>query len=170
MDTDEKEDMRDAITAGDLGKVKALIGNSVERRDEHTYLHGSWLHMAANRGQLPVVKWLVEAGADINRQAGAGGGSALEAAARKGHLEVVRYLLSRGAEMDVRESHWNPLFGAIVNGHLDVVKLLLEHGIDPKAKYPGEFMPKMDANAYSFALEQGQRQIADYIQKWMSEH
>ncbi len=161
--------IHDAIEAGNLGEVAALIGNDSELRDIST-VFGTWLHIAADEGQLPVVKWLLKAGADINRRSGIRSRSALNAAASRGHLEVARYLLSQGAEMDVSEPERNPLLSAILAGSLDMVKLLLEHGIDATVIYPGEYMPNMDANAYSFAWEQGQRQIADYIQKWTSEH
>jgi hypothetical protein len=77
-------------------------------------------------------------------------------------------LLDAGAKMDVSEPEWNPLFAAIHAGGMDVVKLLLEHGIDATVKYTGRRMKGMDA--YAFAIEQGQRQIAAYIQDWVRKH
>jgi ankyrin repeat protein len=167
---ERKKRIYHAIRAGDLGEARALIGTNADLRDERVPLYGTWLNMAANLGQLPIVKWLVEAGANVNRQAGASNGNALNEAASEGHLEVARYLLGHGAEMDVSDPVQNPLFSAVIAGSLDIVKLLLAHGIDAKVKYPGEYMPNMDANAFSFAWEQGQREIANYIQHWIREH
>lgn len=61
------------------------------------------LHVAAQRGSLPIIKLLVEHGADIhainNEEI-----SVVYLAAKQGKTEVVKYLLKLGADGAVRKS------------------------------------------------------------------
>ena len=54
------------------------------------------LHVAADNGDLDLVKRLVTEGADINRRTRFGY-TPLDYAARSGHLEIAKYLWSQGA-------------------------------------------------------------------------
>lgn len=146
------QDMRSAIKKGDIDTVEKLIHSKPGLLNMETPF-GTWLHVAASRGELAIVKKLIELGAGINKAGGVYGGSALNKAASSGHIGVVRYLLSCGADMDVSEPERNPLFGAISNGHVEVVKLLIESGIDTKVKYNGESMRDMDALAFAKKYE-----------------
>ncbi len=62
--------------------------------------------MAAKKGLLEVVRYLLEQGADVNS-------------------------LSSGRPGDPLELRWPPLHNAIEEGHSDVAVLLLDHGADP---------------------------------------
>ena len=73
---------------------------------------------AVDRGMLPVVKYLVEAGANVR----ADDDYVLRWAAHNGHLEVVKYLVSVGA--DVRARHDWALRYAANNCHTAVVDYL----------------------------------------------
>lgn len=55
------------------------------------------LHWAADRGHVPTIKCLVEAGADVNAK-DADGQTPLHYVASCGHVEALKYLLSKGAE------------------------------------------------------------------------
>lgn len=160
-------EIRSAIKKGETEKVAELIGTNTELLNLMTPF-GTWLHVAASRGELNIVEKLVELGANINILGGVYGGGALNEAASAGHLEIVNYLLSCGADMDISEPERNPLFGAISNGHVDIAKRLIESGIDTGVKYSGESMKGMDALA--FAREQEQEEIARLLenQKRMS--
>ncbi len=74
---------------------------------------------SARVGNLPMVKFLVNLGADINT----GQGSALTSGSMEGHLPIVQYLVQHGAKID-----GNDLVASAMRGHLDVVKYLVEHG------------------------------------------
>ena len=71
---------------------------------------GTWLHVAATKGKLDIVKLLLSLGIDINRRGGTFDGSAINEAAGEGHYDVVEFLLSCGAELDTtepeRKSHY----------------------------------------------------------------
>jgi hypothetical protein len=82
-------------------------------------------------------------------------------AAARNHLEVVKYLLSKGARLDVSAPGRNPLFSAIYGGHVQIVKYLLDSAINRHAVYRGE-TGKL-GNALSFALQRGEREIADVL-------
>lgn len=154
------KDIRVAIKKSDTGKVVEIIGSNSHLLNMETPF-GTWLHVAASRGELDIVKTLIDLGADVNRNGGAYGGGALNEAASAGHIEIVKYLISCGADMDVSEPERNPLFGSISNGHVDTAKLLIESGIDTAVKYNGDSMREMDA--LSFAKEHGQSEIIDLL-------
>ncbi|MBM7647501.1 ankyrin repeat protein [Bacillus ectoiniformans] len=160
------KDIRSAIKSGQLDTLKNLLEKEPEMLTWMTPF-GTWLHIAAAHGHLEIVKYLINAGIDINAQGGTFSTNALERATTKGHLEIAEYLLSRSVEIDTSEPDRNPMFGAIYGGYLEIVKLLVKNNIDISIKYSGENMKDMDA--YAFALERGQIEIADYLKKKMDE-
>ncbi len=97
---------------------------------------GSLLHQAARRGDLELVRSLVERGADP-KAGDENDWTPLEEAARNGHLEVVRFLVEHGARLrpvapgSTLLPGSTPLHEAALGGHLDVVSFLVEHGADP---------------------------------------
>ncbi|KAJ7167380.1 hypothetical protein C8R43DRAFT_1121809 [Mycena crocata] len=86
--------------------------------------NGSALCAASKYGHIPIVKLLLERGADIH----AGDEAALQEAALRGKLEVVRLLLENGA--DIHAGDDAAVQGAVSWGQLEVVRLLLEKGAD----------------------------------------
>jgi len=59
------------------------------------------LHIAASKGHLDIVKYLVENGADINVK-NSGQQTPLHYSCFEGHLSVVEYLISKGIEVNSR--------------------------------------------------------------------
>ncbi|MED4010009.1 suppressor of fused domain protein [Priestia aryabhattai] len=155
------KEIRSAIKKSDIEKVVELIGSDAGRLNMMTPF-GTWLHVAASRGELDIVKKLIELGANVNVLGGVYGGGALNEAASAGHIDIVRYLLSCGADMDVSDPERNPLFGAISNGHANIAELLIESGIDTSVTYSGESMREVDA--LTFAKEQGQKEIVKLLE------
>jgi hypothetical protein len=149
--------IRTAIKQGDLNQVRSLLGADPARANMMT-VFGTWLHVAASFGKLEIVKYLVDEGADLNRNGGILGGAAIKDAASEGQIEIVKYLLARGAKLDVSSMKKNPLFGAIYGGHIEVVKLLIASGIDANVKYHSRH--RNDWDAVAFAKERGQLEIA----------
>jgi ankyrin repeat protein len=73
---------------------------------------------AVTSGDLDLVKYLIDKGADINTN----DNQALRWTSRCGHLELVKYLVSKGANIhaiDNLDIKW-----ASQEGHLDVVRYL----------------------------------------------
>ena len=105
------------------------------------------LIIEAKAGNVEMVQYYVDQGADVNakapdgllRQSLAGHGcTALYLAAREGHGEVVTILLEAGAEINFGE----PFFGetalgvATRKGHNGVGQILKEHGAKEIAVHP----------------------------------
>lgn len=82
---------------------------------------------AAVIGSLPIMRLLVERGADVNI-CQLNGESALANAANRGDVELVRYLLEHGADPNLRKSFGTPL--AMADGPV-VMRALLDYGADP---------------------------------------
>ena len=61
------------------------------------------LHAASEKGQVEVVKKLIQAGGDVNEQTEYGS-TALHAASENGHLEVITALLTAGADTTIKSN------------------------------------------------------------------
>ena len=114
---------------------KCQIGACDVHDAPHTYLFAPLL-LAAERGHLPVVQVLVEAGAATRSSQGPF--DPLAAAAGEGRTAVVRCLLEAGADASAAAAHGGtPLGYAAVSGHLAVVDLLLRAGAEVDADSAG---------------------------------
>ncbi|KAJ7346966.1 ankyrin repeat-containing domain protein [Mycena albidolilacea] len=91
----------------------------------------SLLYMCARLGYIEGVKFLLEAGADIDER-----GTALHYAAACKHMKIVEVLLEHGTDINVRDD----IFGMTVlqtaskNGSIEMVRLLLQNGADINAR------------------------------------
>ncbi len=106
-------------------------------------------------------------GIDVNIKGDIFDASPLRVAAGEGHIEIVKYLLQSGAELDVSLAKRNPLFAAIYGGHKEVVEHLVNQGIDISVQYTGKNIKDMDA--YQYAKEFGQTEIAEYLMRKLNE-
>ncbi|GHT20696.1 hypothetical protein FACS189419_00260 [Planctomycetales bacterium] len=96
---------------------------------------GISLHIAANNGNVAVVKYLVSKGADVNAKTESGGTLLHVAAAWNENVEVAKYLVSKGADVNAKtESGFTPLHAAIQNENVEVAKYLVSKGADVNAK------------------------------------
>ncbi|MCE4091948.1 ankyrin repeat domain-containing protein [Priestia megaterium] len=158
--------IRNAIKRGNINSVKELIGK--DKKILHTMTpFGSWLHIAAKKGQMEIVEYLVHKGINVNIKGDIFDASPLRVAAGEGHVEIVQYLIQSGAELDVSLAKRNPLFSAIYGGHKEIVEYLVNQGIDISVQYTGENIEDMDA--YRYAKEFGQTEIADYLKQKLNE-
>jgi uncharacterized protein len=147
-----------AIRAGNVEEVIQLLDAHPGAIHYDTPM-GSWLHMAASDGQLPIVKELVKRGIDVNARGGTFKTNALYFAVNYGHLDVVKYLLEAGSETDMSVSEKNPLFAAIhKNDNTEIAQALIDHGLDPHHDYGDDW------NAISFAKQNGAQKILKLLQ------
>ena len=107
------------------------------------------LRWATSSGQLSVAKYLVEKGAIIH----ANNSRAFIAACQYGHLEVVKYLVEHGADVTTEDN--SAVLWGCYNGYLSVVKYLSEHGADIHAE--------KDLALHN-AIERGHSDIVTYLQ------
>lgn len=99
-------DFRIAAGMGQLERVQDLLKQGAEINSpgpSTSRVPGgvTALMLAATRNHLPVVKLLIEKGANIN-QSDNGGGTALIYATWKGNKDVVAYLLEKGADCNAK--------------------------------------------------------------------
>jgi ankyrin repeat protein len=178
--------LHDAARTGDTAKAAALImddPSAVNVRD----LSGSTpLSLAAQEGQLEMVKLLLDKGAAIEVKVNyrgappatvafyadpatlkllstkspidAIGATPLYIAAKEGHTAIAEALLAKGAAVDSEESMGNtPLYIAAQEGHVEVVKLLLEKGARIEGKRSDRVTP------LATAAQQGQLQVVELL-------
>ena len=103
--------------------------------------HHTALMLAAMNGHAPVVKLLLENGAQVDQVCYRSDTTALMLAAGYGHAQVVELLLEAGVAKDVHElecgARYTALMQASGNGHAQVVQLLLEAGADKDVRVHG---------------------------------
>jgi ankyrin repeat protein len=112
--------------SGDSQTVRILLPVCkviINRRDHSRYLP---LTIACKEGHADIVKDLVKAGADVDRQEVLWPGTPLMAACANGHVNVVKKLLKFGADVNL----FTPLIFACQEGHVSVVKELVKAGAD----------------------------------------
>jgi ankyrin repeat protein len=91
---------------------------------------------AAGRGDLTVVRTLIDGGADVNA-AGVDGATALHWAVHADRLDMADMLLQAGANAAAGDRYGvTPLYLACVNGNAAMVRRLIEAGADPNAVDP----------------------------------
>lgn len=139
---------------------KYITGNEANVRAGEMF--GSWLHVAADYGQLEIVKSLVEGGWDFNLTNEEEESSCLLLAVRGGKTDVVAYLLAKGAVIDLTKPEYNPLFAAISGGNSEIARMLIDAGIDTTKTYRGTSGKLKDA--LSYANDWGRKDIAAMIE------
>lgn len=111
-----------SVEAGELTMVDFFLKNGAEIDTSA----GLALNYASLHGDLKLVKYLVEKGANINIEPFVA--TPLSEAVQGGHLEVVKYLVEKGA--NVNANNKQALKYAIALNNLEIVKYLAEHGAD----------------------------------------
>jgi len=173
--------VRDAISNGKLDEVKTLLQRWPQLLKKQNVHDGTTiLSLAAEKGQLDIVKFLIDSGANANEQGKKihpfiGGYSRyfngmqtpLLLSLSEAHGDVARYLVSQGARGNVSDQFgFTPLQFAARHGYVDLVKEFLKQGasIDQKKVNTNELSGghlEWPGNALHLAAEGGH---ADIIQ------
>ncbi|MEV0613046.1 ankyrin repeat domain-containing protein [Nonomuraea sp. NPDC050404] len=129
------EDLVSAAAFGEESDVRRLLDGGTPP-DEPGEYGDTALYRASVRGNAAIVRMLLAAGADPDRESGGDSeGLPLCAAACWGHHDVVSALLDAGADPDRREdaalTAMTALVWAVSNERLAVVRTLLDRGADP---------------------------------------
>ena len=129
------DDFFKACEEGNLDKVKNFIkkGCDVNKRSKGHFGITPLMHAAGER-RRDVVKYLIDQGADIRREAWYDR-TALHYACESGDVNIVEVLLGKGAEIDVEdEDSCTPLMLAAEWGHIGISLYLIDHGADVHKK------------------------------------
>ncbi len=128
-----------SVDRDDLLGVRAQVeaGESLEATD---YRRRTPLQLAAEQGRMEIVRYLVEAGADVNATTPdrTGEVTPLRFAITNGDIEMVQYLIDNGADVNKANNQgWTPLMTAVRHGYVDIIDVLLEAGADLNARTAG---------------------------------
>ncbi|QRI43031.1 ankyrin repeat protein [Cheloniid poxvirus 1] len=119
----------------DIETCKTLLETNI---DINTFICGdTLLRYAIRASNLPLIRFLVEHGADIERRNEKEQDPNIVEAVEKGNIEVVKYLINCGIDIN-KPSAYNgrlAIHHAILVGHYKMVKLLLEGGSNPFILY-----------------------------------
>jgi ankyrin repeat protein len=108
------------------------------------------LIQAADRGQLNIIKLLVERGVDVDATS-VDGVTPLMYASQNGYTEIMEYLISKGADVNATpDNDVTPLIGAVRTGHYEASEMLLEAGAKVDAKDELDLTSLMHASAYDY--------------------
>ena len=136
---DYKKQMVDSIREGKLSQVQSLIQSSQVGMEEPIteYLNNTPLLEAARNGRTAIMKYLIEAGADIYAVNSYKGTLLYElihcsSLSEKKGVEMVRYLISLGVDVEdcVDSRRTTPLLAAAEEGKTAVMDCLLDLGAD----------------------------------------
>lgn len=115
--------------------IDALLDSGVDIDTQDPFCF-TCLHHACEKGNLKLVKFLVEHGADLNIESVCGYPINLCWPTKEG-ISIAKYLINKGADLHRAnsESQIEPLLHmAIKSGDSDFVNLILKEGIDPNVK------------------------------------
>ena len=132
---DEVTPLHVSVYNGHFDVSSLLIGHlrnpDIRGRWLQTPLHRMLTLNKVRRGDLEMVRRLLDCGADVNAQDN-DNWTPLYSAAWNGRLDLVQILLEHGATVNAPTRYGETsLYKASENGYVDVVRLLLERGADP---------------------------------------
>lgn len=140
----------EAVKAGDASRVQSLLTN--KGSNPNSVCHGEGLaadmpvlSVAADAGEVEMVRALLKAGAEVDAS-NAGGFTALVGAAFRGHAEVAKVLLEAGGSVGARYGDGStPLHAAAIGCRAEMVRLLLAAGASVNAQDRLKMTPLHDA-------------------------
>lgn len=160
MSDDELSNFSALIEQEDLLEIERVLTEHPEIVNLY-YGNESWIHIAAQEGQLDVLRLLISRGADPNLRDEDEPTVPLRKATIRNHVEVARLLLENGADPKVE----GLVTSAIVNNKpraLEMLKLLDQYGADLHSVYT-HVGTKKPMNALALAIEGGNSEIVNYL-------
>jgi outer membrane protein TolC len=158
----QRADVFAAIDRGDLERIKEMTGRDPSLLTFKGKEEWTPLHYAAFRGSLPITRYLIEKGADVNVK-GVNSITPIYVATARGHIEVVRFLLEKKADPNIPgdSGRRTPLIRACEKGRIEIAKLLIQNGADVEAKSVNGWTPLHNAveggyvDLVKFLIEKG---------------
>jgi len=110
--------------------VKAFMAHGIKFDPDHLdALRMSRLDWAAHFGNLEMMRFALEQGAQVNTVSERLGRTPLIGSILNGHADLVSLLLSYGADVTIPDTEGNPpIRFAVERGQIDIVDMLLSHG------------------------------------------
>ncbi len=122
----------EAAANGDLKEVERLVNECDADVNTEGICNSTPLYNACSNDHLAPVKFLIKAGAKLNKKCSLDE-TALQRACTKNHLEIVKTLIKSGADVNMEDYGQNtPLHEACFEGHLEIIKILINAGANLK--------------------------------------
>jgi ankyrin repeat protein len=147
------QELWDAIDEADEVAVRRLLAEQpdlVEATDGYGFTPLMRAASCISR-TVGVIKAVLDAGADVNRQTDEGYTSLhcaidVNGEANLNTAEVIQALVAAGADLTLRQHYgWTPLLRAVVEGTAAEVKALLAAGADPNETMPLDTLPEFNS-------------------------
>lgn len=128
-------DIHEAAKNGNLIRIEEILkANPDLVNEKDTAQGGTPLHYASGFGQIVVVKFLIERGADVNIHS-KNGSTPLHVAVEQDFTEIVKLLIDAGADVNAKgQENATPLHYAVGRGFKDIAELLISNEADLTAK------------------------------------
>lgn len=153
-------DIFEASVLGKVDRIREIVEGNPDRVSEYAPDGFTPVALAAFFGQLPAVKALIAAGADVTAAAKNGlKVQALHAAVAGKNLEIVTVVLAAGADSNAQQqAGFRPIHEAGANANRKLAELLLAHGADPS-------LPNDEGkSAIDLARERGHEEFATWLE------
>lgn len=154
--------------------VRRLVDDNSVDINASAKAFGTALDQSSHKGYIEIVKFLLNHGADVNKQSRRvryspqDGRYPLMSASCRGHADIVRLLLEKGAHIDACDQFGNTsLIQAARNGHIGIVRLLLTRGASTSTQRDG---PRPQYNAMEAAAEAGNTAIVRLLIEYSPEY
>ncbi|CAI0647391.1 unnamed protein product [Colletotrichum noveboracense] len=155
------------VRRNDIGAVKSLLGGVHCIDEDNSMVTGgrSPLQMAVECGHFNLIKFLLNAGADVNNPAARRrGATALQLAAIKGYLGVAKLLVDLGADINApgAQKHGRTaLEGAAEYGRIGTIQYFLSRGVRTEARGRISYL-----RAVRYAVLEGHQVAAKLLRAW----
>jgi hypothetical protein len=124
--------------------ISYILRNKIEEFKEYVYHYpevidmkdvkngNAAVHLAASKGNIPLIQFLLQRGANMNIQ-DYFGNSSLHYAVDKSRKDTILFLLNSGARINIQDFKGNsPLHIACVHDDFEIAKILLMRNADPE--------------------------------------
>ena len=151
-----QKDIFTVARSGSLQEIEILYKENPELINKSNENGYSPLILASYRANIPVVKFLIEKGADINQNSDMG--TALMAAAVKKNTEIAQLLLEKKADPNLSDPNGTTaLIYAVQFNAPDLIKLLLKYNASKNGK------DKSGKTAFEYAVFAGNEAIINLL-------
>lgn len=128
MDGEQQVKYTEALRDGNVKLVKKMLDSGVDVNEK--FFAWSAIQVASNKGQLAVVKLLVQKGADVNYQHPMTKMTAFHLAAYENYPELVKFLAANGADLSLKLRGDVSIVRAVRDaGNPKMAELLLSLGV-----------------------------------------